>query len=291
MVANERRSISIFLYYAFGVLISAFYLLSVSCDEGSGREPGREATAVVVEKSRDINETNDFLRIVFLPRDVVPVQLGRPSALRVFTGASVFYEPPVSVEKTAAFLGIPVGESQKELDLVAFRCIPEEPAALEPDLATWPNVFKRVVEDLGSQYTCPPEDSSPENALFCLAEGFTDSPSDIVTESIANAIGLGALIMTDPELAGVLGNIYGISSAFSGLGLAVGGADDNALTAGQALVRSVVPEYIMRNATLAEAGCFCIRVPPYEGREEDPLDMDFIVKKGGFGECDFVDRL
>lgn len=290
-MANEHRLRNTFLYYAFGVLISVFYLLSVSCDEGSGSEPGRDATAVVVEKSRDINETNDFLRIVFLPRDVVPTQLGRPSALRVFTGASAFYEPPVSVEKTAAFLGIPVGQSQKGLDLVVFRCIPGEPAELEPDLATWPNVFKRVVEDLEGQYTCPSEDSSPENALFCLAEGYTDTPGDIVTESIASAIGLGALIMTDPELAGVLGNIYGISSAFSGLGLAVNGPDDNALTAGQALVRAVVPEYLMRNATLAEAGCFCIRVPPYEGREEGPLDMDFIMKKGGFGECNFVERL
>lgn len=290
-MANEHRSRNRSLYYAFGVFLSVFYLLGVSCDEGSGREPGREAAAVIVEKSRDINETNDFLRIVFLPRDVVPAQLGRPSALRVFAGASAFYEPPVSVEKTAAFFGIPVGQSQKELDLVAFRCIPDDPATLEPDLATWPNVFERVVEDLGGQFTCPPEDPSPENELLCLAEDFTDTPGDIVTESIANAIGLGALIMTDPELAGVLGNIYGISSAFGGLGLAVNGASGNALTAGQALVRSVVPEYIVRNSTLIEAGCFCIRVPPYEGREEDPLNMDFIMKKGGFGECNFVDRL
>lgn len=273
------------------VILSLFYLLSVSCDEGSGSEPGQESTAVIVEKSRDTNETNDFIRIVFLPRDVIPAQLGRPSALRAFVGASVFYEPPVSVEKTAAFFGIPVGQSQKELDLVAFRCIPGEPAALEPSLATWPNVFERVVEDLGEQYTCPAESASPENKLFCLAEDFTDTPNDIVTASIANAIGLGALIMNDPELAGVLGNIYGISSEFSGLGLAVNGASGNALTAQEALVRSVVPEYIVRNATLIEAGCFCIRVPPYEGREEAPLDPDFIMKKGGFGECNFVDRL
>jgi len=273
------------------VILSLFYLLSVSCDEGSGSEPGQESTAVIVEKSRDTNETNDFIRIVFLTRDVVPAQLGRPSALRAFVGASVFYEPPVSVEKTAAFFGIPVGQSQKELDLVAFRCIPGEPAALEPSLATWPNVFERVVEDLGEQYTCPAESASPENELLCLAEDFTDTPNGVVTASIANAIGLGALIMNDPELAGVLGNIYGISSEFSGLGLAVNGASGNALTAQEALVRSVVPEYIVRNATLIEAGCFCIRVPPYEGREEAPLDPDFIMKKGGFGECNFVDRL
>lgn len=290
-MAWERFSRNKGLLYVFGIFVSLFYLLSVSCDEGSGSEPGREATAVIVEKSRDINETDDFLRITFLPRDVVPTQLGRPSALRVFTGASAFYEPPVSVKKTAAFFGIPVGQSQESLDLVAFRCIPGEPAALEPSLATWPNVFARVAEDLGGQYTCPPADPSPENALLCLAEGYADNPDLIVTQGIANAIGLGALIMTDPDLAGVLGNIYGISPAFSGLGLAVNGGSGNTLTAGEALVRSVVPEYLVKNATLVDAGCFCIRVPPYEGREEDPLDPDFIMKKGGYGECNFVDRL
>lgn len=287
----ERCSRNNSLLYVFGIFVSLFYLLSVSCDEGSGREPGREATAVIVENSRDVNETDDFLRITFLPRDVVPTQLGRPSALRVFVGVSAFYEPPVSVEMTAAFFGIPVGQSQESLDLVAFRCIPGEPGALEPSLATWPNVFARVAEDLGGQYTCPPADTSPENALLCLAEGYADTPDEIVTQGISNAIGLGALIMTDPELAGVLGNIYGISPAFSGLGLAVNGGSGNTLTAGEALVRSVVPEYLVRNATLVDAGCFCIRVPPYEGREEDPLDPDFIMKKGGYGECNFVDRL
>jgi len=290
-LAKEPCRINKRLYYALCVMVTIFYMLSVSCEEGSGSETGREATAVVVERSRDISETNDFLRIAFLPRDVVPTQLGRPSALRVFTGASVFYEPPVSLEKTAAFFGIPVGQSEKELDLVAFRCIPGEPAALEPSLATWPNVFARLVEDLGGQFTCPPNEPSPENELLCLAEDFTDTPSEIVTESIANAVGLGAFIMTDPDLAGVLGNLYGVSSAFGGLGLAVNGSSGNALTAEEALVRSVVPEYIVRNATLIEAGCFCIRVPPYEGREDDPLDMEFIIKKGGFGECNFVDRL
>ncbi len=290
-MAKEPRSITIRLYYALCIMLSVFYFLSVSCDEGSGSEPGQESPAVIVENSRNVNETNDFLRIAFLPRNVVPTQLGRPSALRVFVGASVFYEPPVSVEKTAAFFGIPVGQNERELDLVAFRCIPGEPAALEPNLATWPRVFELLTHDLDGQFTCPPDVSSPENVLFCLAEDYADTPSDIIAESLANAIGLGAFIMLDPDLAGVLGSLYGISSSFSGIGFAVNGSSGNALTAEEALVRSVVPEYLVKNATLIEGGCFCIRVPPYEGREEDPLDMDFIMKKGGFGECNFVDRL
>ena len=279
------------LYITACCLFFSFYLLSVSCDEGSGSGSKQETPAVTVESSRNVNETDDFLRLAFLPRDVVPARLGRPSALRVFVGASVFFEPPVSLEETASFFCIPIGQNEKGLDLVAFRCIPGEPPALDANLATWPRVFALLIQDLGGQFTCPPDVSSPQNVLFCLAEGYTDTPGQIVSEGLANAINLGASIMLDPELAGALGNIYGISSSFSGLGLAVKGSGSDNLNAAQALTGSVVPEYLVKNATLTEGGCFCIRVPPYEGREEDLLDPDFIMKKGGFGECNIVDRL
>lgn len=271
-------------------LLALLYLLGLSCDEG-GPKPGRDGAAVIVERSRDVNQTSDFLRIIFLPSNVTPTQLGRPDALRVFVSASVFFEPPVSLQQTAAFLGIPVGESQTQLDLVALRCIPDVEAELEPSLATWPRVFELAASDLGGEFTCPPDPGSPENELFCLAQDFTDAPSQIVSDSIENALGLGAGIMSDPDLAGVLGQIYGIGPSFSGLGFSVNASAGNALTSAQALERSVVTEYLVRNATLPDAGCFCVRVPPYEGREEDLLDMDFIVNRGGFGECNVVNRL
>jgi len=59
----------------------------------------------------------------------------------------------------------------------------------------------------------------------------------------------------------------------------------------EVLQRAVTPEYLMRNVTLAEGDCSCISVPPYAGREDAPLDMDFIVQRGGVGECNTVDRL
>lgn len=136
-----------------------------------------------------------------------------------------------------------------------------------------------------------PDPDSPENELYCLAAGFEDIPGGDVTGTIENAIGLGAAVMSDPELAGVLQRLYGIDQSFSGLGFSVNASAGNELTASGALEASVVTEYLVRNATFEDAGCFCIRVPPYEGREDDPLDVDFIVSQGGFGECVTVDRL
>jgi hypothetical protein len=57
------------------------------------------------------------------------------------------------------------------------------------------------------------------------------------------------------------------------------------------LVKSVSSEYILKNVSLAEAGCRCISVAPYPGRSNDPLDPDFISQAGGDGTCKAVDRL
>jgi hypothetical protein len=52
-----------------------------------------------------------------------------------------------------------------------------------------------------------------------------------------------------------------------------------------------VPEYLLRNVTLAEAGCRCIAVPPYPGRETALLDPDQVSREGGDGYCIHVPRL
>ena len=59
----------------------------------------------------------------------------------------------------------------------------------------------------------------------------------------------------------------------------------------QVLVKSLSSEYILKNVTLAEAGCRCISVAPYPGRSNDPLEPDFISQAGGDGVCKSVDRL
>lgn len=90
MTKEHRLKNPLFSVTAF-VLFFSFYLLSVSCEEGSSSEPQKKTLAVTVDNSRNVNETDDFLRMIFLPRDIVPTKLGKPSAFRVFVGASVFF--------------------------------------------------------------------------------------------------------------------------------------------------------------------------------------------------------
>ncbi|MCL4243950.1 MAG: hypothetical protein KJ002_02300 [Candidatus Dadabacteria bacterium] len=279
------------LYCALCITLLILYLLSISCDEGGGGKNHGEPVAAVVERSRDVGQTNDFLRLIFLPADVTPTTLGRPDALRVFVSVASYFEPPLSLFETAGFFGIPVSEAQRQMDLVALRCLPEDPSVIQPSLATWPRVFELLTSDLGGEFICPPGPDSPANELYCLAAGFEDVPGEDVSEIIENAIGLGAAIMSDPAPSAALRQVYGIDQSFSGLGFSVNASAGNEMTAARALEASVVTEYLVKNATFEEAGCFCMRVPPYEGREDDPLDADFIVSRGGFGECKTVDRL
>ncbi len=63
------------------------------------------------------------------------------------------------------------------------------------------------------------------------------------------------------------------------------------MTSQQILVKSVSSEYILKNISLADAGCRCISVAPYAGRADDMLDPDFIEQAGGEGVCKTVERL
>jgi hypothetical protein len=80
---------------------------------------------------------------------------------------------------------------------------------------------------------------------------------------------------------------YGIYPAFAGTGYSVKDSyylsSSQPMTSQQILVKSVSSEYVLKNATLATAGCRCISVPPYAGRANDPLDPDFIAQSGGDG--------
>jgi hypothetical protein len=234
------------------------------------------------------------LRIIFLPEGVNPTRLGGPNAAWVFVGASTFYRPPFSVGAIVKFPGL---NDQPELNLIAMRCIPSNPALLETRLATWPNVAEIIKADLGGTYTCPPpgglsDQARAENEVFCLARDFTDSPSTTAVASIQRAVDLGVELFVVSGGDEVLRRRYGVFRAFSGLGFSVKGSGDGSpMLASEVLQRSITPEYLVRNATLAEGGCSCITVPPYLGREDSPLDMDFILREGGQGECRVVGRL
>ena len=167
-ITPHKRGRTAFIVVALPLVF--LILLSASCDEGGGGKNRSEPVAAVVERSRDANQTNDFLRLIFLPANVVPTTLGRPDALRVFVSVTSYFEPPLPLFKTADLFGILVGDTQRQLDVVALRCIPEEPVAVEPSLATWPRVFGLLASDLGGEFTCPPIPIRRKTSSFSTTE-------------------------------------------------------------------------------------------------------------------------
>lgn len=280
MVADMQRAVGLFLCLA---------LLTGCGDDGDGGT-APETPALIVDRSHDPERTNDFLRIIFLPASVVPTTLGAPSAVRVFVAASPYFSPALALSEVAAFLGAPEVADQ---DFIGMRCQPDDPAALAARLATWPLVFEIIRGDLGGQYTCPPPSGAPpENAVYCIAAAYMDEASTVVARPLATALEFGAGLLEDATTADIVRRRYGLHPAFSGLGLSVlGSTDEQALTAAESLQGAVSPEYLVRNATLGDAGCRCIRVAPYTGRGMDPLDPRFISQQGDFGRCRAVPKL
>ena len=272
-----------------GVLLTAA-LLAACGDDGGGSSGGGEAPALVVDRSHDVEQTGDFLRIIFLPAGVEPTTLGAPSAVRVFVAASAYFSPPLALAEVASFFGIPEDTPR---DLVALRCRPDDPSALDARLATWPQVFGIIRTDLEGQYACPPPAAAPpENAVYCLAAAYTDQADGVVARPLATALEFGAGLLEDTGAAGVVRTRYGIYPAFSGLGLSVkGSGDGRPFSAADALQAAVSPEYLVRNATLGDGGCRCIRVAPYPMRSMDPLDPKFIHQAGDLGRCRSVPEL
>lgn len=299
----KRMNLAVFCSGFVYVGLLALLLITASCStNGSSSEPGEEAPAIVTEESRDTNETFDFIRILNFTTDTFPTALGRPDAKKVFMGASVFFAPPVPIGKLATFFGIPLNAAN---DIFVIRCIPGDPDSLDAMLATWPNVFEIIQEDLSQSFgfTCPPDemlegDELTLNELFCIADGFedvgfTDSDGNfVVSTTIENALSLGASLFTDINISAQLSRRYGIFTVFSGLGFAVNGALENVVTnSAEVLQQSVVPEYLVNNASFVDADCSCIHVQAGNWTENDLLDVNFILTNGGFGECSTVDRL
>jgi hypothetical protein len=236
------------------------------------------------------------------------VRIGRDNGVqrRAFVSATVMYQPPLTVEEIVHYVG---GDPNPARDLVAMRCRPPDPSTLEAVLATWPHVFAALVADLGTAYTpadCPAQSSDAvDRQVYCAAVAFADRPETKVPLALANAITMGALAF---ELTGapfqptgsttgadVLFDVYGVGFGFSGLGFAVKDSflagHSVALTAGQALEQSVVPEYLLDNVTLAEGNCRCIRVKPYANRDQSPLNWDAVTAVGNQSLCTMLTKL
>ena len=254
------------------------------------------AAALVSQQTRQPSY-DDFLRLIFQNLNPPPTKLGGPNAYRVFFGATAFYQPPITVAQIADFSGIPVDST---MSLFVLRCIPPDGSPADPVLATWPNVISKMLDDYENK---PPTPGTTDEAILTIAQSFTDFGSQIVDEPLYNALGVGKQffesypagsmnpVFTAKLMQNQVQTRFGTYPAFSGLGYAVEGtATGPALTAAQEAAQMIVPEYILSNVTLAQAGCYCIQVPPSAGRDTSLLDPDF-VKEVGSSSCVTVPSL
>jgi hypothetical protein len=236
---------------------------------------------------------DDFVRLIF--GNFTPTMLGGPNAYRVFFGATAFYEPPVTVAQLADFAGIPVDTGSA---LIAMRCTPEPGSIADPVLATWPNLIAKMVVD----YQAPgqtPAPGTPDEALYMLAQDFVDSSSTVVTEPLYNTLALArqffesypmgspAPQFTTAQMQKQMSTRFGTFPSFSGMGYAVEGtATSPTLSSAQIMQQMMTPEYILKNVTLAQAGCACIIVPQGAWNPGQTLDPNYIAKAGnGGGAC------
>jgi hypothetical protein len=143
---------------------------------------------------------------------------------------------------------------------------------------------------------CDSTSSDPGKQVACFAKGFIDPAETAVPVSLAHAFSYAGTIYDEQHavLAKWLQDKYGIYPAFAGTGYSVKDSyfiDKQAMTSQQILVKSVSSEYLLKNISLADAGCRCISVAPYSARASDRLDPEFIEQVGGDGVCKEVGRL
>jgi hypothetical protein len=290
-------------------LLAAIVLASASCgSEDSSAQAASPPAALVADQARVSDPktgfviTNDFERIFYPKETEAVVRIGRDNGVqrRAFVSATVMYQPPLAVEQIVHYVG---ADPNPTRDLAAMRCRPSDLAAVQPILATWPNVFNAVAADLGGTYAptdCPALPSDPvDRQVYCSALAFSDQPETKVPLALSNALATGAeiFVLTGAAFqptgsttgADVLYDLYGIGYGFSGLGFAVKNSflagQSVALTAGQALEQSVVPEYLLNNVTLGEGNCRCIRVKPYVNRDQSLLNWDAVTAVGNQNLC------
>jgi hypothetical protein len=278
------------------------------------------APATVVDNTR-VSDPNsgfavngDFTRVFFLPGSLPPVlNIGRTDLVyqgkliqaRAFMSATILYQPALRAIDNAHFVGSDDPDPSTN-DLVAMRCEASDPSQLKPRVASWPNVFTFATSDLADLmgYTpadCLTPDLDPgypvDQRVYCKAQNFSDQANVMVPLVLQNAIDTGATIFqytgtpfeADPRRttgSGVLSDVYGIGSGFSGLGYSVENSflvsegGNVPLTAAQSLEQSVVTEYLVMNVPLKDANCRCVRVRPYNKRDMSLLRWDRLWNAG-----------
>jgi hypothetical protein len=286
----------------FSALVAVTLLVSPFAPElhGQARQEPRKTQEDPARITDDLREDtpSDFLRVTFVSAGTSVTSLARPGALRAFATATAFYLPPLPLKEFPLYSGL-VNDDTKTL--VALRCRPAHPEAVDALLATWPNLFHAIDRDVHrdpAECSAVAGSTAPDPALqaFCFAHAYSDPSGSIVPHTLAATFDYAAQAF-DPEhkpLADWLRGQYGVFPAFSGLGFSVKDSyflDTQPMNAAQMLVKSVSPEYVLKNVSLKEAGCSCISVAPYPGRADDRLDPEFISRAGGDGECRVVKSL
>jgi hypothetical protein len=248
----------------------------------------------------------DFTRIIYVNPTQSVTSIGKNNNVqkRAFMSATIYYEPALPVQNDVRYVG---GDTNAAYDLVAMRCRPPDPTKTQAILATWPNVFKALVDDLGySSTACPaaPGDTV-DKKMYCAALSFSDQSDTQVPLTLAAMMNAAAVLwqLTGGAFpptgsttgANVLYDLYGVGYGFSGLGFSVKNSylsgHNVSLTSAQALAQSVVPEYLVMNVTLADAGCRCIRVKPYSNRDERFIDWDRVFEMGSEDSCTVLHHL
>ena len=283
-------------------------LLECSVSIAYAAPPYQKTPAGITDASRDPATYSDFIRLLWVNPGTLVDHVGRYDQFvisrRAFFTATSLLKPGVTVDRLAALVGN--YWPSKEQDLVLMRCKPslDQQQALSPILATWPNVFATIVADFQSQgYTCPADPTNGNNVMFCAAQGYQDSQQSVFVDGLSNAFDSAAQIFqsTSTSVGAVaLKNNYGIYPAFTGLGFAAEGSGTvGTMNTATVLRESVVPEYLLGNLSLTDAGCRCIQVPQYgnashpdqrHGKYVNPND---IWQRGHLqnGACPQVNRL
>lgn len=266
-----------------------------AADNRQNDQETHHAAPVVISDSVRETLPNDYLRVTFVPAGVTVTTLSRPGSLRAFATATPLYSPPLKLSDFPTYSGL-INVDQDVL--IAMRCRPHNPAAVDAVLATWPNVFQAVQRDVtftASECAAQPTDTATQMA--CFAQAFTDAPQAAVPIALAQTFAYASTLYDQGHvaLAQWLQSNYGIYPAFAGTGYSVKDSyylsAQQPMTTQQILVKSISSEYILKNVTLADASCSCISVAPYSGRANDRLDPEFIAVTGGYGTCATVNRL
>jgi hypothetical protein len=269
--------------------------------------PFQNTVAGVTDGSR-ADTYNDFLRAVWVDPGTAVTYIGRNDQyvknLRAFFTATSFLRPAVTVDQYVDLVGN-VFQSQK--DLVLMRCRPSSAQrhALEPFLATWPNVFDAIVSDFDGTYSCPPVPTDGNNVIYCAALNYQTNYRDVAQSvfpvAMQNLFDIAGPLSATTVAAAALKTNYGIYPQFTGLGFTVDTSGSTpAMTPTMMLRYSVVPEYLLDNLPLTDAGCRCIQVGPYGNKKNPdlrhgaPVDPDYVWQRGRLasgGACHQIRRL